>query len=66
MCLIDMLTTSAILVLHHLVESVCLQVRVFALLGKEQKPPPKRLSFEAMSVKYFGPQSLLGPWARHA
>jgi len=26
---------------------------VFTLLGEEQKPRPKRLSFEAMSVKYF-------------
>ena len=26
---------------------------VFTFLGEEQKPRPKRLSFEAMSVKYF-------------
>jgi hypothetical protein len=32
---------------------------VFALLGEEQKPRPKRLSFEAMSVKYFDSNPLL-------
>jgi Putative transposase len=32
---------------------------VFALLGEEQKSRPKRLSFEAMSVKYFGSNPLL-------
>jgi hypothetical protein len=32
---------------------------VFALLGEEQKPRPKRLSFEAMSVKYFDYNPLL-------
>jgi hypothetical protein len=39
---------------------------VFALRGEEQKPRPKRLSFEAMSVKYFGSNPLLAPWATHA
>jgi len=38
----------------HLVSSA-----VFALLGEEQKPRPKRLSFEAMSVKYFDSNPLL-------
>jgi hypothetical protein len=32
---------------------------VFTLLGEEQKPRPKRLSFEAMSVKYFDFNPLL-------
>jgi Putative transposase len=32
---------------------------VFVLLGQEQKPRPKRLSFEAMSVKYFDYNPLL-------
>jgi Putative transposase/Transposase zinc-binding domain len=32
---------------------------VFALLGEEQKPRPKRLSFEAMSIKYFDSNPLL-------
>lgn len=32
---------------------------VFTLLGEEQKPRPKRLSFEAMTVKYFDFNPLL-------
>jgi Putative transposase len=32
---------------------------IFALLREEQKPRPKRLSFEAMSVKYFDFNPLL-------
>jgi len=32
---------------------------IFALVGEEQKPRPKRLSFEAMSVKYFDSNPLL-------
>jgi Putative transposase/Transposase zinc-binding domain len=32
---------------------------VFAQLGEEQKPRPKRLSFEAMSLKYFDLNPLL-------
>ena len=32
---------------------------IFALLGEEQKPRPKRLSYEAMSVKYFDSNPLL-------
>jgi phosphatidylethanolamine-binding protein (PEBP) family uncharacterized protein len=32
---------------------------VFTLPGEEQKPRPKRLSFEAMSVKYFDFNPLL-------
>ncbi|MGZ4840159.1 MAG: transposase [Candidatus Angelobacter sp.] len=32
---------------------------LFVLLRDEQKPRPKRLSFEAMSVKYFGSNPLL-------
>jgi Putative transposase len=31
----------------------------FTLLGQEQRPRPKRLSFEAMSVKYFDSNPLL-------
>lgn len=32
---------------------------LFVLLGEEQKPRPRRLSFEAMSLKYFGSNPLL-------
>jgi hypothetical protein len=32
---------------------------IFALLGEEEKPRPKRLSFEAMSLKYFDSNPLL-------
>jgi hypothetical protein len=32
---------------------------LFVLLKDEQKPRPKRLSFEAMSVKYFGTNPIL-------
>jgi hypothetical protein len=40
---------------------------IFALLKEEQKPRPKRLSFEMMSLKYFAPQpSSRQPWAAHA
>jgi Putative transposase len=32
---------------------------LFALLGEDKKPRPRRLSFEAMSVKYLGSNPLL-------
>jgi hypothetical protein len=36
-----------------------LRSAVFTLLGEEQKSRPKRLTFEAMSVKYLGSNPLL-------
>jgi hypothetical protein len=38
---------------------------IFVLLGEEQKPRPKRLSYEAMSLKYSGANPLLDSCGQH-